>query len=145
MELLYRGVSYDTDGINGGKIRAKGDIEELEFMAGNSQVMAGNSFNTICRSQRNAMHAQNICSDTYKTTYVSFTTDLTVAEKFATENGVTDGYIYVVKVAALVEHGIEYFSQEAQVNDNEFEVHVNLAGFDYLPIFIILEKRIILV
>ncbi|NLT99608.1 MAG: hypothetical protein GXW88_03040 [Pseudomonas lundensis] len=140
MEMLYRGVNCRADEENGGKIRAKGDAEQLVFFAGDSTVMAGNELNTIDASSRNAMHGHNICSDQYKTTYVSFTTDRPTAEKFATISGGVDGYIYVISTEALNELGISYSSQEAQVNSNEFEVLVNLAGFDSLPQPAIIEK-----
>ncbi len=140
MGVIYRGISCQYDEINGGKIKAKGYSDVLEFMAGDSQVMAGNSLNTICASTRNAMHGHNICSDTYKTTYVSFTTDLKVAEKFATADSNTDGYIYVIDISVLEALGVECSSQEAQINDHEFEVLVNLVDFDHLPSSAILEK-----
>ncbi|WP_336417750.1 hypothetical protein [Pseudomonas sp. SED1] len=140
MEMLYRGVDCRTDEESGGKIRAKGDAEQLIFFAGDSTVMAGNELNTTDASSRNAMHGHNICSDQYTTTYVSFTTDRPTAEKLATNSGGTDGYIYVISAKALSELGIAYSSQEAQVNSHEFEVLVNLAGFDSLPQPAIIEK-----
>ncbi|MCE7762905.1 hypothetical protein GQL56_09645 [Pseudomonas putida] len=143
MEMLYRGVDCQTDEGNAGKIRAKGNVEQLVFMAGNTSTMAGNSFNTVGISSRNAMHAHNICSDTYKTTYVSFTTDRKVAERFATIGGLADGYVYVVSARALDELGIEYSSQPAQINDKEHEVLVNLAGVDAIPASAIAEKILV--
>ncbi|AUZ46583.1 hypothetical protein [Pseudomonas orientalis] len=141
MEMFFfRGVDCRTDEENGGKILAKGDAEQLVFFAGDSTVMIGNELNTIDASSRNAMHGHNICSDQYKTTYVSFTTDRLTAEKFATNSGRMDGYVYVICAKALSELGISYSFQEAQVNNHEFEVLVNLAGFDSLPHAAIIEK-----
>ena len=145
MKVLYRGVNCQLDKENGGQVRAKGDANKLEFMAGNSQIFAGNMLNTIGESMRNAMHGHNICSDTYKTSYVSFTTDLTTAKKFATFEGCASGYVYVVSVLALDELGIRYFLQDAQINDHEFEVFVDLVNVEYLPSSAILEKRPVLV
>ena len=145
MKVLYRGVNCQLDEENGGQVRAKGDINKLEFMAGNSQIMAGNMLNTIGESSRNAMHGHNICSDTYKTSYVSFTTDLMTAEKFATFGGCVNGYVYVVSVLALDELGIHLSTQEAQMNDHAFEVLVDLVGLEYLPDFVIIGKRSVLV
>ena len=145
MKVLYRGVNFQLDEENGGKIRAKGDVNELEFMAGNDQLMAGNMLNTIGPSRRNAMHGHNFCSDTYVTSYVSFTTDLKVAEKFATCEGSISGYVYVVSILALNKLKINYSTQEAQVNDHESEVLVDLFGFEYLPCSVVLDKISILV
>lgn len=116
MELLYRGVSTKCDAISGAQIKAKGKNEELEFMAGDSNVMVGNSLNTSHPSQRNAMHGHNICSDLYKTSFVSFTTSFEVAEKFATDDGYVEGYVYIIDTSVLRELGITYSAQDAQVN-----------------------------
>lgn len=141
MEFLYRGVSTEFDSSAGARIKAKGEDEELEFMAGDDQVMVGNSLNTIAASQRNAMHGHNICSEIYKTSFVSFTTDFKVAEKFATDLGYANGYVYVVKTSVLDKLGIPYKSQRAQVDDEEQEVLVNLTGFECLPESAIVEKK----
>ncbi|WP_223543972.1 hypothetical protein [Pseudomonas sp. BF-B-28] len=141
MGVLYRGVDCQTDEKFGGKIQAKGLSEELTFMAGDSMVMVGNELNTIDASHRNAMHGHNICSDSYGTTFVSFTTDLKTAERFATGDGCSDGYVYVVDVSILDKLGMGYSAQAAQVNDHEFEVLVNLAGFEQLPEAAIIEKK----
>lgn len=143
MSLIYRGVSFDYDSKARAMIQAKGEGDELVFMAGDDRVMTGNTLNTMEASRRNAMHGHNICSDLYKTSFVSFTTDLKIAEKFATDAGFSNGYIYVVKTSILDELGITYMSQGAEANEGEREVLVNLSGRDHLPELAIIEKRVV--
>ena len=143
MQYLYRGVNCELDTQFCGEIRPKGTEDVMEFMAGDNCVLAGNSLNTIGSSQRNAMHGHNLCSDMYKTSFVSFTADLKTAEKFATYDGTLNGFIYVVSPSILDELEVGYASQEAQVNDTEFEVLVNLNGLKALPVAAIIEKRFV--
>ena len=143
MQYLYRGVNCELDIQFCGEIRPKGAEDEMVFMAGDNCVLAGNSLNTIDPSQRNAVHGHNLCSDLYKTAFVSFTSDLKTAEKFATYDGSSNGFIYVVSSSTLDKLGIRYASPEAQVNDTEFEVLVNLIGLKALPSAAIIEKRFV--
>lgn len=143
MQYLYRGVNCELDIQFCGEIRPKGAEDVMGFMAGDNCVLAGNSLNTIDSSQRNAMHGHNLCSDLYNTSFVSFTTDLETAKKFATYDGSMNGFIYVVSPSTLEELEIGYVSPEAQVNDTEFEVLVNLIGLKALPSAAIIEKRFV--
>lgn len=130
---LYRGVSERFFIESNGQFMAKGYKSESEITADNNQITADNTFITIHPSIKNTAILHNICSTQYPSIYISTTTDIEVAKKFATTyhqkniEEYSNGYIFelvVPKKYCYSKHN------KFAVNSEEREVLVNLEDFN---------------
>lgn len=138
---IYRGVSGSLDAQNGGKILRKGTRDELEVEFGDDNACFGIDSLEFGSSPSNAQYFHNICSDTYQTSYVSFTTSEDRARWFATNENTESGWVYVTDTDLLENVGIGFKSEPGErVNSHEAEILVNLIVHDHLPEDLIIEK-----
>ena len=133
---LYRGITEMMLREDNGDLKAKGTEYLLTFTADSTHIYAGNDYITVAPSKQTAAYLHNYCSDTYKTSYISCTTDLDIARKFATYNGFLDGYIY--ETIKVDDHNL------SSTNPDEHEILINLYDFDLkVPINWIIKKTLI--
>lgn len=138
---IYRGVSVSRDAENGGKLASRGTSDELEAECGDDNVQFGTTTLEFGRSPSNARYFHNVCSSTYRTSYLSFTSDEKVARWFATYENSEEGWIYVTDTELLAECGVEFFDDPGEVmNAEESEILVNLRDLAELPPRLIIDK-----
>lgn len=131
--ILYRGINVEMHKQCNGQLCAKGTVGMYEILAGNDHVLAGNSYTTIDTSEENAAYLHNVDSDCYKTSYISCTTDIVVAKKFATEDGYSDGFIYTLDIPNINFQKITRSDHNAAAkNSHEAEVLLNLKSFGFV-------------
>jgi len=139
--LIYRGVNKVLDASTGGLIAPKGSRDELEIECGDINAAFGNETLAFGSSSGNARYLHSVCSDDYKTSYVSFTTKENVARSFSTSKNLEPGWVYVTDTDLLSAAGIGILDNSVGVdNEAEAEVLVNLIGHQHLPEELILKK-----
>lgn len=128
---LYRGITETMLREDNGDLKAKGTEYLLTFTADSTHIYAGNDYITVAPSKQTAAHLHNYCSDTYKTSYISCTTDLDIARKFATYNGFLDGYIFELSIPNDIYETVKVDDHNlSSTNPDEHEILINLYDFD---------------
>ena len=128
---LYRGITETMLREDNGDLKAKGTEYLLTFTADSTHIYAGNDYITVAPSKQTAAHLHNYCSDTYKTSYISCTTDLDIARKFATYNGFLDGYIFELSIPNDIYETVKVDDHNlSSTNPDEHEILINLYDSD---------------
>lgn len=141
---LYRGVNEKLDAQNGGVIFAKGSSDVLAGEFDDDKFQFGEEALEFGYSASNAAFFHNDCSDFHPTSYVSFTSDSKTAERFATDGGFVNGWVYVVDTEQLESAGISVRENEsAVINSHESEWLVNLIGRPHLPLELVVRKYLV--
>lgn len=123
--IVYRGISADGD--FDVQITAKGTEVEAEIMAGNDDVYVGNESLTIYPSKSNGANLQNVCSDKYKTGWLSCTSNYETACEFATAKNLQEGIVLTISIPDDIYHQITYSEHNHYaIEDNENEILINM-------------------
>ncbi|MFJ2710837.1 hypothetical protein ACIOZM_08080 [Pseudomonas sp. NPDC087346] len=139
--LIYRGVNTILDAYCSGLIKPKGLRAELEVECGDANANFGVDSLELGSSPSTAQYLHNICSDTYQTSYVSFTTSEEEARRFATSGKMESGWVYVTDTEMLEAVGISAGAEPGErLNSDEAEVLVNLTDHEFLPAKLIIKK-----
>lgn len=139
---LYRGVSKLDDKRNNGLIKLKGEKNAIEGQAGEKWMQAGEGVH-CGQSRNNAVIAHQLDSDVSNTAYVSTTKNEEVAEKFATSNGIEDGYVYVLDRSKFEKYGVIAIERDiGSVNDEE-EISITTVDLEPIPSEVIVSKKFI--
>lgn len=140
--LLYRGISVDADERNDGTLRPKG-CQSAVLMQRDGKVGARKGHFERVPSETNAVRAHHV-ECLYDTCWISFTRSESVARRFATNYGTTDGFVYIVDERFLAVHGVVAKEFPDPEHPGEAEVSLRAPDNGALPADIVIEKRKVL-
>lgn len=138
MSYIYRGVCKIDDDKNQGELRPKGNFIEVEVTFDSS--LRWDSDLTWNESEINTVLAHQNESGQYGGCFVSFTTDKSVAVKFATSNNMEEGYVYVVDEELLPKYGVVSKVVSTPEHPDESEVSLRAQNGGVLPAEIVVGK-----
>jgi len=132
---IYRGMTSQQWKTRQG-IARKGTEREAQFHAGDTEISAGSTDVYVTSCIRNALTFTAIDSSRYKQSWLSFTSDRTVATFFALneldESDSDGGVVIETTLAALRELGIAYAQNDLRVLWEQ-EISVDLFDHPFFP------------
>ena len=140
--FLYRGVSKIDDERNGRLIKPKGEKVAIVGQAGERWMQAGEGVE-CGQSINNAVIAHQYDSDVSNTAYISTTKNKKVAKKFATSDGIEDGYIYTLDRDKFEQYGVTSIERDIGCVNDEEEVSITTLNLGPIPSGVIVSKILI--
>ena len=142
MAFIYRGISQDADNKNDRKLRPKGTEKSVSMKRDGKVQKRSGQFERFS-SENNAVNAHRIESGLYDGCWLSFTRSEEVAQRFATDYGVTDGVVYVVDEKLFAEYGVVAKEIPNPNFPAEEEVTLRAEHNGDLPDSIIVDRRVV--
>jgi hypothetical protein len=137
---LYRGVSFILDNQNKGKILPRGTKQEVTMKVGDKGLKFDGKFQ-FGPTKNNTARSHQLESGMHGGAGISTTRSFEQAKKFATYNGMEDGYIYEINEDLLSEHGVEKFEFFDSEYPHEHEVTLITKDGGELPSEVIMGKH----
>ena len=139
---LYRGVSVLDDNENNGRLLPKGENSSTPVYFGQQGACfrAGYTFGS---SEGNAVRAHQVETSMNNGCYISTTRCKNVARKFATIDGLVDGYIYTLNPSLFSEYGVVSHTLPNSDDTGEYEVSIRAKDNGPIPIEVVINKELV--
>jgi hypothetical protein len=138
MGLLYRGVCKVLDEVCNGELTPKGHSKEVTARY-DGRVTHNGQF-TYGPSEANAVRAHHLDTGLYDGCFVSLTRSEARAVRFATTDGLEDGWVFVLDEALFEKYGVVASEFPDPLYPKEFEVTVRAADCGAIPQGVIIAK-----
>lgn len=138
MGLLYRGVCKALDEAQGGQLLPKGSSKMVTAL--HDGRMAHDGRLSYGPSEANAVRAHHVETGLYGGCFVSLTRSEARAVRFATTDGLEEGWVYVLDEALFETHGVVTQELPHPLHPHEFEVSVRAADSGAIPLEVVIAK-----